>query len=208
MANQSQLNNHSYKNWIKAGLGLKYGKEIFHTFLFNSLTNFRSVNLSFDSTQNCNQCTLLNVLPCPTNGICSRDNKGRCRQHNTLDKAKTSTQCTSNVCDKLQQAIAQEHIPGKGPRWIGSDPQQWCSNVWEIAKCFMPAGNETKHDYSEFDFSGIITMIMNAKFIQHDLPAPYNAKTYQKVCLKLIMEGKALYFRRDCACAGTCILSK
>ena len=181
MASQSQLNDPLYKNWIKAGLGLKYGKEILHTFLFTSLTKFRTVKLSGNSIQNCNQCTLLNVLPCPTNGICSRDNKGRCKQHNNFDTTKTFTPCPSNVCDKLQEAISQEHIPGKGPRWTGSDPQCWCSNVWEIAKCFMPAGNETKHDYSEFDFSGIITMLMNAKFIQQDLPQTYDAKTYQQV---------------------------
>ena len=181
MANQAQLNDPLYKNWIKAGFGLRYGKEILHSFLFNSLSNFRSVTLSGNSAQHCNKCTLLNIIPCPTNGICSRDNKGRCKQHNDLDISKTFNPCPSNVCDKLQQAIAQEHIPGKGPRWIGSDPQQWCSNVWEIAKCFMPAGNESKHDYSEFDFSGIITMLMNAEFIQRDLPQTYDAKTYQKV---------------------------
>ena len=128
MANQAQLNDPSYKNWIKAGFGLRYGKEILQTFLFNSLTNFQSVSLSGNPAQNCNQCTLLNVLHCPTNGICSRDNKGMCKQHNDLDISKTFKPCPCNVCDKLQKAIALTHIPGKGPRWIGSDPQQWCSN--------------------------------------------------------------------------------
>ena len=181
MASQSQLNNPLYINYVKAGMGLLYGKEIPQTFLFNSLINFRTVSLSGNSTQNCNQCTLLNVLPCPTNTICSRDNRGNCKQHNNFDSSKTYKPCPSNVCDKLQKAISQEHIPGKGPRWTGSDPQLWCSNVWEIAKCFMPAGNETKHAYEEFDFIAIITMLMNAKFIQRDLPQTYDAKIYQQV---------------------------
>ena len=178
MANRCEFDDPLYKNWIKAGLSLKYGKEFLHAFLLNSITTFRTTALSANSIQNCNQCTLLNVLPCPTNSICSRDRGGKCRNHCLKD---ISRACPNNVCDKLQQSIAKKHIQGKGPHWKGSDTQNWCSNVWEIAKCFMPAGNETKHDYSEFDFSGIITMIMNAQFIQEDLPVTYDAKNFQNV---------------------------
>ena len=48
----------------------------------------------------------------------------------------------------------------------------------------MPPGNESKHDYSEFDFSGIMTMIMNAKFIQREIAGPYDAKTFQSVSIQ------------------------
>ena len=181
MEQQFELNDPLYKNWIKVGLGLKYANDMLHTFISNSIAQFRCVVLSGNSTTTCNQCTLLNILPCcATNFFCSFNADG-CKLHNNLDNSKTFRPCPNNVCDKLQQAIAHEHISRRGPNWTGSDPKQWCSNVWEIAKCFMPYGNENKHDYSEFDFSGIISMIMNAKFIQGDLPVTYDAEAYKKV---------------------------
>ena len=181
MAYLCKLDDPAYTNWIKAGLGLIYGRDILRSFLLSSFTKFRNNILIGNSTQNCNQCTLLNVLPCPTNGICSHDKRGNCRAHTSLDPSATTKPCPDNVCNALLQAILTEHIQGRGPRWTGSDTRQWCSNVWEIAKCFMPPGNENKHDYSEFDFSGIMTMVMNSKFIQRDIAGTYDAKTFQRV---------------------------
>ena len=177
------LNDPLCKNWVKACLSLKYGRDLLSDFLHKSIEKFKFETLRGNPVKSCDKCSKLNVIPCPTNSFCSFDNKGNCEKHDPSDVSKTHRPCPNGVCDKLFQAIKDQNaLGGKGPSWNQSDPQEWCSNVWEIAKCFMPVGYEDKHDISDYDFSGIMSLIINSKFIQNDLHTPYNRHFFQEVC--------------------------
>ena len=178
-----ELSDPSYKNWIKAGLALKYAKDILTDFLRKSIDKFKNETLQENFEKQCTSCTLCNVIPCPTNSFCCL-NKGSCTKHNTSNVCKMYNPCPSGVCDKVYTAIKLKYaLGGKDPNWKQSNPQQWCSNVWEIAKCFMPVGYEGKHDTQDYDFSGVISLIINSKFIQDDLSQPFHLPFFQKVSL-------------------------
>ena len=139
-----------------------------------SIEQFRLDTLSANSVKVCHSCTLLNILPCPTNGFCY--GRKHCTKHDTTDATKIHRPCSDGVCDKLYIAIKQQYASAKGPSWSQSDPTLWCSNVWEIAKCFMPVGYLNRHDIDEYDFSGTMSLIMNNKFIHNYLSKPYDLK--------------------------------
>ncbi|XP_060583723.1 uncharacterized protein LOC132739908 [Ruditapes philippinarum] len=65
-----------------------------------------------------------------------------------------------------------------GPSYKNSDATQWCSNFWEIAKCFMPPdGYKEKASATETDFNGIISVILNHKDFQGKVLENLNTKT-------------------------------
>ncbi|XP_052237824.1 uncharacterized protein LOC127849145 [Dreissena polymorpha] len=55
----------------------------------------------------------------------------------------------------------------KGPSWINSDSTKWCTNTWELAKCYMPpTGYRDKPNANSTDFNGIIGAILNCTWMQ------------------------------------------
>ena len=181
MAHSKPMHDKLYQNWIKAGLALKFGKDAISNFLGTAIEQFRLNALPGASVQYCDSCTLLNVVPCQTNGFCSSDKSGICTKHDLSNPSKTHRPCPNGVCDKLFIAIKAQFTSAKGPSWSQSDPTLWCSKVWEIAKCFMPSGYQDKHDVEEYDFSGIMSLIINCKFIQSNLFKQYDFQVFQKV---------------------------
>ena len=184
MSHSRDLNDHMYQNWIKAVLALKYGRDILSQFLMNSIEKFISETLRENRVKLCSNCSQCNIIPCGTNSFCYYDNKSNCKKHNASAIITTHRPCPDGVCDKLYLAVKQQYASGgKGPNWNQTDPTRWCLNFSEIAKCFMPVGYADKHDISDYDFSGIMSLIINAKFIQTDLHEPYNLLFFQKVSL-------------------------
>ena len=191
MANSKQLNDPLYQNWIKAGLALKLGKDIISDFLGKSIEQLTLDALGGKTIKFCHSCTLLNILPCPTNGYCHITSNKNCKKHDINDVIKTHRPCPSGVCHRIFNSIKEQFASAKGPLWSQSDPTLWCSNVWEIAKLFMPVGYQDKHDIEEYDFSGLMNIIINCKFIQKQLSRPFDVKFYQKV--RLIISHLASY---------------
>ena len=168
-----------FQNWIKAALLLKFGKDAISEFLETVLDKFRLITVGGNCAHVCHSCTIFNVIPCQTKKFCNGGKK--CKKHDTNDVKKTYRPCPNNVCDKLYLEIKKQFASFEGPSWSQSDATLWCSNVWEIAKCFMSGEYQDKHNIEEYDFGGIISLIINCKFIQSQLSKPYVRQDFRKV---------------------------
>ncbi|XP_052271929.1 phosphatidylinositol 4,5-bisphosphate 3-kinase catalytic subunit alpha isoform-like [Dreissena polymorpha] len=72
--------------------------------------------------------------------------------------------CSMKICDEVRDNIIDEHRYGI-PSWHITAAEQWASNHWEIAKCFLPPYGEyigvgSAH---ETDFNGIVSIVLNCK---------------------------------------------
>ena len=140
MTHEEQLNNPKYRNWIKAGLAFKYGKEAIKSFVTKEIRAFKNGVLHYCPNSSCNQCSILN-----------------------LQKAK-QINCPSGVCDTLFNAIAKANNC-KQTMWQNTDSTKWCENPWTIAQCYMPKGYESSTTFQKTDFTGVLSVIINGQFM-------------------------------------------
>ena len=158
------LDSPGYKNWIKGCSILKYGKEAVQELVAEEIIKFRDAVLSSCPNDYCDQCTIANITPCRSRGVC-RVPKGKCEYHLSSDPSKISRPCPNGVCDKLFQEIVT--ADDMSPKWTNTDSTQWCNNPWTIAKCFMPDGYSHCSNATETDFTGILSVLINAKFMKN-----------------------------------------
>ncbi|XP_052806426.1 uncharacterized protein LOC128235661 [Mya arenaria] len=105
----------------------------------------------------CSLCLTEHVLPCPTKGLCSHPRN--CKYH--ISPIKIHRPCPSQICDDFRDEICAVHRYS-GPSWKNTKANQWCTNHWQVAKCFMPPdGYDDVTSYDETDFNGIISVMIN-----------------------------------------------
>ncbi|KAH3747694.1 hypothetical protein DPMN_182123 [Dreissena polymorpha] len=80
-----------------------------------------------------------------------------------------SKQC--RLCSEIGNQIWDNHrfkkAKLKGPSWNNTDTTQWCTESWELAKCYMPStGYRDKPNANSTDFNGIIGAIYNCIWMQ------------------------------------------
>lgn len=141
MSHEEQLNNPRYRNWVKAGLAFKYGKDAIKPFVTGQIIIFRDDVLRYCPNKYCNQCSITN-----------------------LQKAKP-TPCPSGLCNNLFDEIKKANIC-KQTMWQNTDSTKWSENSWTIAQCFMPKGYEGSTTFDKTDFTGILSVVINAKFMK------------------------------------------
>lgn len=45
------------------------------------------------------------------------------------------------------------------PSWKNTDSRQWCTDIWQLARCFMPSdGYKNKDSAENTDFKGLINV--------------------------------------------------
>ncbi|XP_052803831.1 uncharacterized protein LOC128233967 [Mya arenaria] len=116
----------------------------------------------------CSLCLTEHVLPCPTRGLCSHPRN--CKYHNT--PFKIHRPCPSQICDDFRDEICAVHRYS-GPSWKNTKANQWCTNHWQVAKCFMPPdGYHDVTSYDETDFNGIISVMINCTEFQRRMSFP------------------------------------
>lgn len=176
-SHNDQVTDPLYWNWVKGGLGLKYLNEGLESFVDDTLKDVQAGFLD-DIRRNtpglqdveCTECTTANVLPCPTPGMCNlRKRGGICTYHDKTDPLKTSRSCPNLICDTIFDKIHHQHR-FKSPSWKNTNAQNWCTNHYEIGKCFLPkSGYENKTVITETDSSGLLNMSINCLPIQNRL---------------------------------------
>ncbi|XP_053388599.1 myosin-2 heavy chain, non muscle-like, partial [Mercenaria mercenaria] len=167
MANRSK-----FKNWIKAGLGVLYTKEGITPFVYDEIQQFQQKCLSDICNNNglvsgttCSSCYTENVIVCPTNRICNVG-RGTCKFHRTSATQYLPFGCPKKICHNFKKEIQNAHRY-YGPSYKNTDASQWCSNPWEVVKCFMPPdGYKDASSAGETDCNGIISVIINYKAFQ------------------------------------------
>lgn len=137
---------------------VEFVKNQFSQFQLETLRNIRPKNSELP--ESCNSCETCQLLPCPTPGCC-RGPKGNCTYH-----TKPPRPCPVGICDKMKTVIEKNHQFGR-PTWQNTDAMAWCTNSWQIAKCYMPHGFCHVQTPEETDFSGIITVINNCKWFDN-----------------------------------------
>ena len=159
--------NSKHTNWLQASLAVSITKEGIEPFVYNEIKEFQQKCLSdicytnwIPSGTICTNCCTENVVKCPTNRICNVG-RGTCRYHRGVAKQYLPTGCTNKICHNLKNEIQNAHR-FHGPSYKNTDATQWCTNAWEVAKCFMPPdGYKDVTTPAETDFNGIISVIIN-----------------------------------------------
>ncbi|KAH3868385.1 uncharacterized protein LOC127867759 [Dreissena polymorpha] len=144
-------------NWFKASVALIITKQGLEKFVDSEIKNFQAV-----VGTGCGNCSIENVLHCPTGGICKPSPK--CFFHKT--KALQHRPCPSNACDQVQQNIASQHRYPT-PSWKNTKAELWSTNHWEMAKCFLPPdGYIDVSSVQDTDFNGVISIMLNCKWFE------------------------------------------
>ncbi|XP_052809087.1 uncharacterized protein LOC128237537 [Mya arenaria] len=105
----------------------------------------------------CNLCLTENLLLCPTKGLCSH--RRNCKYHDSSQKK--FRPCPSQICNAFWKKIGSFHRYSK-PSWKNTKADQWCTNHWQVAKCFMPLeGYQDVSSFDDTDFNGIINFMIN-----------------------------------------------
>ncbi|XP_060562543.1 uncharacterized protein LOC132722128, partial [Ruditapes philippinarum] len=168
----SKLSEKKYNNWVKAQLAVLFTKDGLEPFVCHEVQEFRlkcldgiCYNNGLISGTLCSNCCTENVIKCPTNRICNVG-RGRCSYHRNAATRYNPAGCPNKICHNFTTEIQNVHR-FYGPSYKNTDATQWCSNSWEIAKCFMPPdGYKDVVCAQETDFNGIISVIINYKDLQ------------------------------------------
>ncbi|XP_053382097.1 uncharacterized protein CXorf38 homolog [Mercenaria mercenaria] len=167
-----KLSGPKFKNWITAGLAVLFTKEGIEPTVYDEIERFQQKCLSDICNNNglpagatCSSCCTENVVVCPTNRICNVG-RGQCSFHRNSATQYLASGCPNKICHNFKNEIQSAHR-FYGPSYKNTDATQWCSNPWEVAKCFMPPdGYKDVTSAAETDFNGIISVIKNYKEFQ------------------------------------------
>ncbi|XP_053391604.1 uncharacterized protein LOC128554347, partial [Mercenaria mercenaria] len=167
-----ELSRSKFKNWIKAGLGILYTKEGIEPFVYDEIETFQKKCLKeiYDRCRlptgtKCSSCRTENIVVCPTNRICNGDRE-KCRFHRNNATRYIISGCPKKICHNFVNKIKYAHR-FRDPSFENTAATKWCSNPWEVAKCFMPPdGYKNVTNAAETDFDGLIGVIINYKAFQ------------------------------------------
>ncbi|KAH3770857.1 hypothetical protein DPMN_172154 [Dreissena polymorpha] len=100
-----------------------------------------------------------------------------------------SKQCL--LCSEIGNQIWYHHrfkqAPVKGPSWRNTNITKWCTDSWELAKCYMPpTGYKDKASAGETDFNGIIGAIYNCTWMQKYFTDDLSQQN-TNICTKVIL---------------------
>ncbi|XP_060580856.1 uncharacterized protein CXorf38 homolog [Ruditapes philippinarum] len=167
MGHQSEIEKKKYRNWVKGGLAYKYLKQGLDGFSDDVVKQEQSRILgSINCTPGtiCNQCIIERLRPihaCRTISAGNYECPWGQRKCNCLHLKKKK--CRLKVCDFIMEEILQSHeSTPPTPNWTNTDIQKWCTEPWEVAKCFINApGYSDKTKAAEIDISGLLHVFIN-----------------------------------------------
>jgi hypothetical protein len=163
------LSKPKFLNWVKAALAVLFTKEEIEPVVCDEIVQFQqkclrdiSISNGLSARSTCSSCNTENIVVCPTNRICNV-NRGKCGYHRNFSTKFHPSGCPNKICHNMRSEIQKAHR-FYGPSFKNTDATQWCSNPWEIAKCFMPPdGYKDVMSAVDTDFNGIISVIVNFK---------------------------------------------
>ncbi|XP_053402833.1 uncharacterized protein LOC123550398 [Mercenaria mercenaria] len=165
MGHQEELQKKKYRNWVRGGLAYKYLKEGIKGFADDVVNEeHRRINQDVISGRSCNQCTNGSLRPLHP---CQKDQAGKNKcswgQNSCNCLYTKKKQCPNKVCNVIMEEILKIHASAPpSPNWKNTDMQKWCSDPWEIAKCFIkPPGYSDKSGADNIDISGLLHVFIN-----------------------------------------------
>ncbi|XP_053381389.1 uncharacterized protein LOC123556510 isoform X2 [Mercenaria mercenaria] len=175
MEHKAQLKNVKYRNWVRAGLGIKYVKEGLEPFC-DHLVNQQHIAILDKvkrkhnlSAVTCGLCDVRTLQPDHVQTKTRQCPLGQTYCNCLHPRGKIS--CANKVCGAIYDEIIQLHASTPpAPNWKNTDAQQWCTEPWAVAKCFInaPGYEANKSRAVEFDCPGLLhVLINNIEFQQH-----------------------------------------
>ncbi|WAR20372.1 hypothetical protein MAR_002210 [Mya arenaria] len=190
MSNYKQLfQEKKNQNWLKASVAfditrkglIPFVKLIVTILQQTILAKVKRINF-LTSGATCNICTTPNVLTCRTRGVCGSRGHFPCSYHKNAKPRK----CPANICNAFMSEIKDYHR-FRGPSWKNTNANAWCSNPWEVAKCFLPPdGYLNVQTADDTDINGIISFIINCKFSQTYFTADLSKD--QNICTTALLQ--------------------
>ena len=187
--------NSKFLNWVEAAIAVHFTKKEIEPVVNDEIVRFQQkclqdilTNNSLPSGSTCSNCCTENVVKCPTNRICNA-NRGKCSYHRNVATKYRPSGCPNKICHNLKSKIDNVHRY-YGPSYKNTDATQWCSNPWEIAKCFMPPdGYKDVTTAADTDFNGIISVVLNNKEFDAKIRADLSKKNniFDKVLLLMYL---------------------
>ncbi|XP_052813720.1 uncharacterized protein LOC128240836 [Mya arenaria] len=160
------------QNWLKGSLALRITKAGLRGLVEGDSSRVQQTIYStvivakkLTAGTTCSLCQTENILKCPTKGLCSHPRN--CKYHNS--PSKMYRPCPSHICEDFRDEIIDVHRYN-GPSWKNSKANKWCTNHWQVAKCFMPPdGYLDVTSYEDTDFNGIISVMINCTEFQQSM---------------------------------------
>jgi hypothetical protein len=168
------LTKKEFKNWVKGALALLFTKDALTDFVSAEVDRHHQRLLQLVPAAN-----LLNTCNCTINSLppCTRS-----RNHSHIVPGPKQL-CSRGVCNILMDAICKDHR-FRGPSWKNTTPQKWCTDAFEVAKCFFPPdGYFHTTSLLETDFNGIVSVIINN--LSFTTQIQDNLATEPNVCTKV-----------------------
>ncbi|XP_052768188.1 uncharacterized protein LOC128208679 [Mya arenaria] len=181
------------QNWLKASVAVDIARKGLIPFVTTVVTYLhQAIRANVEQTNGlppgttCNSCTTPNVLPCRTRGVCGGFRSLPCKFHQHAH----FRYCPAKICNDFMQGI-EGHHRFNGPSWKNTNANDWCSNPWEVAKCFLPPdGYLNVQTADDTDINGVISLIINCRFFDNyftdDLSQLHN------ICTKVRDVGRRL----------------
>lgn len=163
-SHDQQLKNTRYRNWLKAGLGLKYLGDGLAPSVNDAVKRqheeiLQDIAKNIGACSSCGICNLETLLPNHTSlqgKICPLGyNACNCRS------PRGKTICPTKLCSEIYEKLTIQHRY-LSPNWHNTDIGQWFDNHWQFGKVFIPAGGYKNTDAaSETDCAGLLNIVIN-----------------------------------------------
>ncbi|XP_052766127.1 uncharacterized protein LOC128207316 [Mya arenaria] len=133
------------QNWYKTLIGLHITKEGLVDFVIDVMKCFH--RRTFDDINRKNGRPIGTV----------------CKMCSKKDLKSPHYVCPNNICVQFYKQLKQA-ARGREISWSNTDPTKWCTDFWEVAKCFLPPeGYRDANCPQETDFNGIVNLIANCR---------------------------------------------
>ncbi|XP_060574832.1 uncharacterized protein LOC132732433 [Ruditapes philippinarum] len=166
MSQESDVKKRKFRNWVRGGLAYKYLKQGLEGFADDVVKQDHKRILSANYTSGiiCTRCIIGNLKPthaCIINSAGKNDCYWGQHKCNCLRTKKEV--CRLHICDHIMEEVLKSHgSTPPTPNWANTDIQKWCTEPWEVAKCFINApGYSDKTKAADIDISGILHVVIN-----------------------------------------------
>ncbi|KAK3599114.1 hypothetical protein CHS0354_016372 [Potamilus streckersoni] len=163
MSTPARFSDGQYKNWLKCSHSLIIMKEALHDYIDNEVNKLHGdIQLKVSSIS----CGSPTVTQC---GCCSWKNiKITGGKHGNW-----YINCKNSICDKWLPHILAIHVDPQNPtiNWKNADISKWPIDGYQVAKIYMPKGQDkTTKMPEELDSPAILSLMKYCNWFRKDLP--------------------------------------
>ncbi|KAL3890547.1 hypothetical protein ACJMK2_002829, partial [Sinanodonta woodiana] len=154
-----------YRNWVKCGVSLMILKEGLHEYIDKGVKKLhenikRKVSGNFGGSGVLISCRTCSSREIKRNSALSPNHSG------------WNINCPKNICNVwLKEILAFHNEPeSRTINWSNSDITMWSADPYEIAKIFMPKGQDKKRNLpEELDVSAILSVLKHCSFFKSSI---------------------------------------